>query len=64
MDFDLTPAETAFRDEVRAWLRANRPTWADSRDEEDATSAEWLERRVAWQRKMHEAGYVGLNWPT
>ena len=63
MDFDLTPAETAFRDEVRAWLSANRPAWADTRDDEDATSQEWLERRVVWQRTMHEAGYVGLNWP-
>ena len=63
MDFDLTPAERTFRDELRAWLRANRPAWADGNDEEDATSAEWLERRVAWQRKMYEAGYIGLNWP-
>src|SRR5215475_5779640 len=63
MDFDLTPGETAFRDEVRSWLRTNRPAWADGGEEEDAGSAEWLERRVAWQRKMHEAGYVGLNWP-
>ena len=28
MDFDLAPAEKAFRDEVRSWLAANRPTWA------------------------------------
>jgi len=62
MDFELTPGERAFRDEVRAWLRANRPDWADG-DDEDATSASWLERRVAWQRKMHQAGYIGLNWP-
>ncbi|HXM57548.1 MAG TPA: acyl-CoA dehydrogenase family protein [Candidatus Dormibacteraeota bacterium] len=64
MDFELTPAERAFRDEVRAWLRANRPAWADGGDDdEDATSQTWLERRVAWQRTLHEAGYIGLNWP-
>ncbi|HKF76171.1 MAG TPA: acyl-CoA dehydrogenase family protein [Candidatus Dormibacteraeota bacterium] len=63
MDFDLTPAERAFRDEVRAWLKANRPAWADAADDEDATSEDWLERRVAWQRQLHEAGYIGLNWP-
>ncbi len=62
MDFELTPAERAFRDEVRAWLRANRPSWADG-DDEDATSATWLERRVAWQLALREAGYIGLNWP-
>jgi alkylation response protein AidB-like acyl-CoA dehydrogenase len=63
MDFDLTREERAFRDEVRAWLHANRPDWADAGDDEDADSATWLERRVAWQRKLHEAGYIGLNWP-
>jgi alkylation response protein AidB-like acyl-CoA dehydrogenase len=62
MDFELTPAERAFRDEVRAWLRANRPAWADGGDE-DAASRSWLEQRLAWQRQMHEAGYIGLNWP-
>ncbi len=62
MDFELTPAERAFRDELRAWLRASRPARADG-DDEDATSSDWLERRVAWQRQLHEAGYVGLNWP-
>jgi alkylation response protein AidB-like acyl-CoA dehydrogenase len=63
MDFDLTPAERAFRDEVRDWLRSNRPAWADAGDDDDASSDEWRERRVAWQRKMYEAGYVGMNWP-
>jgi alkylation response protein AidB-like acyl-CoA dehydrogenase len=62
MDFDLTPAERAFRDEVRSWLRDNRPSWADG-DDDDATSRTWLERRVAWQRTLHQAGYIGLNWP-
>jgi alkylation response protein AidB-like acyl-CoA dehydrogenase len=63
MDFELTPAERAFRDEVRAWLEANRPTWADARDEEEASTADWRQRRVDWQRRLHEAGYIGLNWP-
>jgi alkylation response protein AidB-like acyl-CoA dehydrogenase len=64
MDFELSSTEKAFRDEVRAWLTANRPAWADT--EADAESAEeegWLERRVTWQRQLHEAGYIGLNWP-
>ena len=64
MDFELSPAERAFRDEVRSWLTANRPAWADGdSDAEDTSDQHWLERRVAWQRQLHEAGYIGLNWP-
>ena len=64
MDFELSPAERAFRDEVRSWLTANRPAWADGDSgAEDAGDQHWLERRVAWQRQLHEAGYIGLNWP-
>ena len=62
MDFDLTPAERAFRDELRAWLRENRPAWADGGDD-DSGDADWLRRRVEWQRTLNEAGYVGLSWP-
>jgi alkylation response protein AidB-like acyl-CoA dehydrogenase len=62
MDFDLSPAEQVFRDEARAWLRANRPAWTDD-ERDDADSGAWLERRRAWQRQLHEAGYIGLNWP-
>jgi alkylation response protein AidB-like acyl-CoA dehydrogenase len=60
MDFDLTPAERAFRDRLRDWLRTNRPSWADGGRTADGN---WLERHVAWQRQLHEAGYLGLNWP-
>ena len=60
MDFDLGPAETAFRDEVRAWLKANAPRDAD---EGDGDMRSFIERRRAWQRKLYEAGYVGITWP-
>ena len=59
MDFDLTPVEQAFRDEVRAWLKANAPGdgGTDGGGELD------VEGRRAWQRKLHEAGYAGIAWP-
>jgi alkylation response protein AidB-like acyl-CoA dehydrogenase len=65
MDFTLTPEQQAFRDEVRDWLKKNLPT-------------EWTSRLVAgpdvprpeaygflreWQRKLYEAGFLGLTWP-
>ncbi len=59
MDFDLSEPEKKFRDEVRAWLRANKPG-ADGRDEGQEG---FIESRRAWQKKLYEAGYVGITWP-
>ncbi len=54
MDFDLTPEETAFRDDVRRFLDENLPPEG--------------ERDVAflldWQRKVREKRWVGFSWPT
>jgi len=65
MDLTLTPEQRAFREEVRVWLERNLP-------------AEWTSRVVAgpdvprpevygflrqWQRKLYEAGFLGLTWP-
>ncbi len=61
MDFDLSPSERAFRDEVRAWLRANLP--APDEAAEDTRSPDWVERRREWQKRLYEAGYVGIAWP-
>ena len=64
MDFDFTPKEQAFRQEVREWLRVNLPEdlrgrgFAASR----ADRAD-VDRLRAWQRTMYEAGYVGMDWP-
>jgi alkylation response protein AidB-like acyl-CoA dehydrogenase len=63
VDLGLSEGERAFRDGLRAWLAANAPgDWAMrrgmfvSRDEEVAFLVEW-------QRRLHAAGYVGLDWP-
>ena len=61
MDFDLNPAELAFRDEVREWLRTNLPP-PDEAAEQPGRRA-WIDRRRAWQRKLYDAGYIGLAWP-
>ncbi len=61
MDFELTPDERAFRDEVRDWLKANAPAFEDG--DQEAGRRDWIERRRAWQKKLHEAGYVGIGWP-
>ena len=61
MDFDLSPSEKAYRDEVRSWLRTNAPRDGDGESAGDMKG--FVERRRAWQRKLYEAGYVGITWP-
>src|SRR5947208_8501668 len=64
MNFDFSDREEAFRKEVRAWLEANLPddlrgrAFAASRADRDE-----VRKLRAWQKKMCEAGYVGLDWP-
>src|SRR3981081_835690 len=59
MDFDLSDSEKAFRDEVRAWLKANKPAAGGA----DEGQKGFIESRRAWQKKLYEAGYVGITWP-
>ena len=65
MDFDFTDAQQAFRRDVRSWLAEHVP--ADLRGRGFAASRgerEHVTRLRAWQRRLHGAGYVGMDWPT
>ena len=63
MDLTYTPGELAFQREVRAWLKRNVP----KRQRDDRPIEFGDPRRIAeakaWQRKVHEAGYLALAWP-
>jgi len=64
MDFEFTEQEEAFRKEVRGWLEANLPD--DLRGRAFASSRadhEEVRKLRAWQRRMAEAGFVGMDWP-
>lgn len=65
MNFDFSEREEAFRKEVRAWLEANVPDDLRGRGFA-ATRADrqQVQRLRAWQKRMHEAGYVGMDWPS
>jgi alkylation response protein AidB-like acyl-CoA dehydrogenase len=52
MDFNLTPAEEAFREEVRAFIRENAPK---SRGD--------MSNLGAWWKKVREKRWVGFSWP-
>jgi alkylation response protein AidB-like acyl-CoA dehydrogenase len=52
MDLSYTPEEEAFRARVRDWIARNQPgRRADT------------EARREWQRRLHQAGYLGAAWP-
>ncbi|HLW72064.1 MAG TPA: acyl-CoA dehydrogenase family protein [Candidatus Binataceae bacterium] len=66
MDFNFSEEAEAFRREFRAWLEVNRP---EPRPDDDQI-AEFLEAgsagyktRLAWHKKLHAGGWVGITWP-
>lgn len=65
VDFSYTPAEEAFRQDLRVWLEPNlrehRVAWGEDKDEfiQHPSSPASL----AWHKRMYEGGWVGLHWP-
>ncbi len=61
MDLNYSPEETEFRDEVRAWLRANLP---DDLHEKIVNYQE-LERDdyVRWHKALAQKGWAAPEWP-
>ncbi|NLD77108.1 MAG: acyl-CoA dehydrogenase [Acidimicrobiales bacterium] len=61
MDLHYSDADEAFRKELRAWLDDAVADYGPP-----PPPGDWDERRAydtGWQRRLHEAGYAGLNWP-
>ena len=63
MDLGFSPAEEAFREEIRVWLEANLPAeWRHRgiggyrEDDEESIQREW-------QRRLYEGGWLKLSWP-
>lgn len=59
MDLTYTPAQKAFRAQVRAWLKDNVPQQRfESYDTRDG-----FEQHRQWEAKLAEAGYSAVTWP-
>jgi len=56
MDFDLTPEEETFRDEVRQFLADNLPPLAERRQMGAAFITDW------W-KKIRAKRWIGFDWP-
>ncbi|MBN8930261.1 MAG: pimeloyl-CoA dehydrogenase large subunit [Rhodospirillales bacterium 69-11] len=61
MDLRLTPEETAFREEVRTFIRENLP--ADIRDRMKLGHPPRKEDTVRWQRILNQRGWAAYSWP-
>ena len=63
MDLGLTASELKFRDELRAWLKANLPAKSSHAVKTAESAAVHHEYLKAWQKKLYAGGYAGINWP-
>lgn len=63
MDFADSPDDARFRARLRAWLADNRPARAERVPHDDVSLADEFAFLRAWQRRLHDAGYIGLLWP-
>lgn len=59
MDLDVSPADAAFREEVRGWLGENGP-----REKRPRGGRAMRDFDTGWQRTQFEGGWAGINWPT
>ena len=65
MDFKFSAEDEAFRKELRLWLESNAPKGLENSDSfgDEADDSEEWQRRIAWYKKLHQHGWVGIDWP-
>ncbi len=69
MDFDDTPAEAAFRNEVRAWLESHAvpkghpDDFSNGHQDDRVPDSVHAANCKAWQHTLWEAGWAGIAWP-
>jgi alkylation response protein AidB-like acyl-CoA dehydrogenase len=59
VDLTFNKRESAFREELRAWLAGNKPDQEPTQGGEDAHYA-W---RRDWQKRLYDAGWAAPAWP-
>ena len=63
---DNTKELQEFRAEVSAWMKENKPAdpgFLLPQTFMEVGTEEQLEFLIKWQRKVYDAGYIGLSWP-
>jgi len=62
MDFNDTPEEATYRQQVRGWLEQNAPK-SVTRPGDLMEDSNDMQGSRDWQRKKAEAGYACITWP-
>ncbi len=63
MEFNYSPEQEAYRQQVRAWLEANQPPPLTAEEKERVDEDLLWERNKRWHKKLYAGGWVGLSWP-
>ncbi len=64
MDFRFTPEQEEFRKEFVSWLKKNLPeNWDPSKHRNYDSSEELARAYCDFQKRLSDAGYVGLQYP-
>jgi len=63
MDLTYAPAQEELRRQVRAWLARHLPQRERQNRSVEYGDLARLPAAKAWQRRLHEAGYVAMGWP-
>jgi alkylation response protein AidB-like acyl-CoA dehydrogenase len=64
MDFQDTPEEAAFREEVRAFLTEHAPSDGARYADEAHDLGALVEQQRAWQKRLFPHGWAVPSWPT
>lgn len=64
MDLSDSPEEMEFRLKARKWLEANRPAGIADRGFALPIDEDSIRILRDWQRRLYDAGYLGISWPT
>lgn len=64
MDLSFSQEHQAFRRELRGWIAANlERSWNQELRDPASDEQGLIEVRRSWQKKLNDAGYLGLSWP-
>ena len=64
MDLSFSPEHERFRRELREWIETNlERTWGKILRDPGLDDRGRVDARRGWQKKLNQAGYLGLAWP-